>query len=196
MIDYIIENINEYARPFLEKNVSKERLLKTEKLKHESDILRSLTVEYALNKLLKRHFINMDTPVSIDYDQYGKPFLNNIPGIPLPIYISLSHSGDYAVAMISDVPCGIDIEKTTRDLKKISKRFFCKDEIETVKTEADLTKIWTLKESIMKADGKGLSLGMNSFSVANTICRVNDMCYECHTVDSPEGYAISYVIAK
>lgn len=192
MTEYIVENINNYEKDFLLKNVSKARVEKALKCRQEGDIMRSLLVEYALNKLIKSFFPSENTPVELEYDEHGKPSLKH--ALNGCIHISLSHSGDYVAAMISDMPCGIDIEKTDRKIQKISQRFFTADELKTISEDADYLKIWTLKECIAKAVGKGLSLGIDSYSVAGKVCTIDGVSYECHTVEAPEGYALSYVV--
>lgn len=192
MIDYIIENINKYDADFLKQNVSNERIEKSNRYKHEDDRLRSLLVEYVLNRLIKKHFPDVFVPVNITYDSYGKPSVDikSHSGV----HISLSHSGEYVAAMIADSPCGIDIEKTNRSINKIATRYFTADELDSIKTDTDYFHIWTLKESIMKATGKGLVLGMDSYSVAGKTCTIKGITYECHALDAPDGYALSYVI--
>lgn len=192
---YIVENINNYTYDFLASKVTKDRIEKASKYRYDVDKMRSLTVEYALNKLIKSEFPDIILPVMLTYDTFGKPSLtNNISNSE--IYISLSHAGDYAVAMICDKPCGIDIESTDRNIEKIAKRFFSKEELESITCDDDYFKIWTCKESILKATGKGLAMGIDTFSINNNKCVVNNNTYLCKQIMSPDGYVISYAVLE
>lgn len=186
MFDYCVLNINDYDKTFLEENVSENRIEKSRKYRFIEDTMRSLCAEYALNVLIKKNCPDYRTPVVIFYDENGKPFIDE------NIEISLSHSGDFVAAMICDKTCGIDIEKDSRDLSKIAKRFFTKEEYDD--TTYSMLDIWTRKESILKATGKGLILGMDTFSVLGEMCSVQDRVYKLSTIETAEGYSLSYAI--
>ena len=68
----------------------------------------------AVRLLLKFMFKDNNT---ILYDDKGKPFLKN-----KNISISISHSDDLAVVMISQKNAGIDVEPITRSIQKIALR--------------------------------------------------------------------------
>lgn len=88
------------------------------------------------------------------------------------LHFNLSHSGTKVLCVISDVPCGCDIEGHKKDCLEIAHRFFFEgeyDEIMSKETEEEKQKcfyrMWTLKESFMKATGLGFSLPLNKFSI-------------------------------
>jgi len=102
--------------------------------------------------------------------QWGKPFLPDHPNL----HFSLSHSGKWAMCALGNRPLGCDVEATGRGNEKLSKRFFHPEEQQVLAALApdtrpewqrEFARIWTRKESWLKADGHGLSLGMESFSV-------------------------------
>ena len=72
-------------------------------------------------------------------DKRGKPYFEGNP-----FFISLSHSGDYAVCAISDSPVGVDIEKEKTLTENFKKRF-APDILE-----------WTKKEAKGKLTGVGV----------------------------------------
>ncbi|NLD48108.1 MAG: 4'-phosphopantetheinyl transferase superfamily protein [Clostridiaceae bacterium] len=99
-------------------------------------------------------------------NEYGKPYLEGADNF----HYNLSHSGEYVVCAVSDKPVGIDIERI-KDMKfDIAERFFSKEETQSllsIDEEYRLERFfdfWTLKESYIKADGKGLSIPLDSFS--------------------------------
>ena len=62
------------------------------------------------------------------YDDFGKPYLKGIDR-----QISVSHSGPWASAMISDQSCGVDIQVYTHTVERIANRFLSEEEIKQLK---------------------------------------------------------------
>jgi 4'-phosphopantetheinyl transferase len=101
------------------------------------------------------------------YNEYGKPFLLE----PSGFHFNMSHSGDWVVCGTDTKPVGIDVEFIKYVELDIAKRFFSTEEYDDLihkdKTEEILKYfyiLWTLKESYIKAAGKGLSIPLDSFS--------------------------------
>ena len=127
----------------------------------------------ALRLLLGRALNKAPTDVSIMADPHGKPFCSDSDSITF----NLSHSQEYCtIALCKNRPLqlGIDIE-VHRDIDEdaISKRYFSEQE-QTLVTQCDTPthkrqlffNIWSRKESIVKAHGKGIGLGLQGFSVS------------------------------
>lgn len=97
---------------------------------------------------------------------YGKPYLENSN-----IYFNNSHSGDFIMSGISDCELGVDVEKIKKIDIDVAKRFFNKHEYSIIKKgNSDEQKnkffdFWTLKESFIKADGRGMSIPLKSFQI-------------------------------
>ncbi|MEO8002383.1 MAG: 4'-phosphopantetheinyl transferase superfamily protein [Arenimonas sp.] len=87
----------------------------------------------------------------------------NQDGLP-ELFCSISHSGEWVTASVSETPVGIDIETfdRQRDFIAIARHVFSRDEVfQLEKCDAqELKKAfylhWTLKESIAKQYGAGL----------------------------------------
>ena len=136
-------------------------------LKHVKDKNRSLGAGIALDHALETYGLK-EKSVEYEFGEWGKPTLKYQPGI----HFSLSHSGDYAICSIGDKPMGNDIELIKEDRLKVADRFFAKEELDwmyAAQDEAEVTermfRIWTMKESFLKATGKGISLPLNEFAV-------------------------------
>ncbi len=107
------------------------------------------------------------------YNSYGKPYIKEYP----EKNFNISHSGCWVVGAVSDMPIGIDIEciKEMDSFKDIARRFFSSDEYEFLlkqpmeKSLQIFYEIWTKKESLIKAVGKGLSIPLDSFAVPFTV---------------------------
>ncbi|OGV18846.1 MAG: hypothetical protein A2X47_13975 [Lentisphaerae bacterium GWF2_38_69] len=103
---------------------------------------------------------------SFDIDAYGKPFLTNRNDI----HFNLSHSGEIVCCIVDNYPVGIDVENINSIDLNIASNFFSKKECSDLfnlpnKDQINyFYKLWTLKESYIKAEGKGLSIPLNSFS--------------------------------
>ena len=200
---YRFLNINELNIEDISGRVSKERLNRAEKFKNEIDKKRSIAVEYLLNEMLDELYDGI-TPVELLYDKNGKPHIyedaseGGLEGTDL-VQFSLSHSGDYVACIISDVPCGIDIERHSerRDYEKIAKRICTDRELVNITNREDFYQLWTLKESVMKAVGLGLALDMRKIEIERVNERYEIMTeeekYIGHVLKAPDGYSLSYV---
>ena len=68
-------------------------------------------------------------------------------------YLSLSHTDGYVAAAVSDLPVGIDIERTNRKLAKgLYERIVCGNEkaLYTAPDNTQLLQLWTAKEAVFK----------------------------------------------
>ena len=80
----------------------------------------------------------------------GKPCFANSP-----LHFSLSHSGNLAAALISDKPCGVDVEQVRPEVaERLRER--CLSDVERAQG-CDFFEIWTKKECIAKLDGRGMA---------------------------------------
>ena len=96
-------------------------------------------------------------PVEIVTDKSGKPELADVP-----LRFSLSHSGDRCACAVYDRAIGVDIQKRAAADVRILERRFTPREREYVLNSADreaaFTRVWTMKESYVKAHGAGIPL--------------------------------------
>lgn len=95
--------------------------------------------------------------------------------------VNFSHSGQYVMcaAVIGNadtagegIRVGCDIEKIGPLRENVAGRFFCPEEYNTIlsgETEGEKTELfyryWVLKESFMKATGKGMALPVDAFCI-------------------------------
>lgn len=138
---------------------------KTEKFKFWEDRQRSLIGELMVRKFYEEklglaHF-------EFELNEQDKPFLKDHK----EEHFNISHSGAFVVVAFSDQNVGVDVEIIGKDRRKVAERFFTVREIEQMHarpTEKDrihfFYQLWTLKESYMKAIGKGMTMSLSSFS--------------------------------
>ena len=96
----------------------------------------------------------------------GKPYLTGGGR-----QFSLAHSGGYALLAVSDGEIGADIEAPGVCRDDAARRAFTADELEWMRADPDkrFFELWTAKESLVKLDGRGLSLGLQSFSALELV---------------------------
>jgi 4'-phosphopantetheinyl transferase len=103
--------------------------------------------------------------------QWGKPELQDNQGI----FFNLSHAQGLTVLAVADFPgIGIDIEKILPIDSKVGLAESCfsalefqqMEQIPMEKWEPIFYDYWTRKESVVKAQGKGLFTSLQSFSVS------------------------------
>lgn len=151
----------------LEKMISAERREKIKKYYFNQDKKRSLIAELLLRYSLKIRFDISQSEIQFIKNSFGKPMIKNSE----QIHFNLSHSGDWVVCGVNyDYTVGIDVEIIKENNLDIAKTFFTNQEYNYIlkqpkkKMNEYFYKIWTLKESYVKAEGKGLNIPLNSFS--------------------------------
>jgi len=96
----------------------------------------------------------------LSYNPWGKPCWECGD-----LCFSLSHSGDYALLATDETEVGTDIEKNAPVEEAVAARVFTGEELAWMgESEARFYALWTMKESVMKLDGRGFSLPPESFS--------------------------------
>jgi 4'-phosphopantetheinyl transferase len=99
--------------------------------------------------------------------EYGKPFLQNNRNF----FYNISHSGEWVVCAFANSAVGIDVEKMASVDLHLAQRILTPAEYEAFLTKSSSEQqlyfysLWTLKESFIKAVGKGLSIPLDSFAI-------------------------------
>jgi 4'-phosphopantetheinyl transferase len=98
------------------------------------------------------------------YNQYGRPFLD------YPLDFNISHSGECVVcAVATEGKVGVDVEQIRMvPLEDFSTCFSAREWSEingAPETRTKFFQMWTIKESVMKADGGGLSIPFMDVSI-------------------------------
>lgn len=118
----------------------------------------SLGAGLALDVLLREYGLREKSMAYFE-GPHGKPGLSHDPGI----CFNLSHAGDYAVCATGPSDLGIDIEPVGIYDPAVAVRCLSEKELFHMELlpEPDrglyFTRLWTLKESLLKASGTGLT---------------------------------------
>jgi phosphopantetheinyl transferase len=87
------------------------------------------------------------TDFDLYYDEFGKPHLKDGK------HISISHSNDFSVIVLSDENIGADLEILKDKTLKLAPRFMNVSHLENLTTDEQLKKatvVWGIKESVFK----------------------------------------------
>lgn len=143
-------NMDYFARYF------PQRLEQAQRFRHGEDRLRSLSLAVLLHEVLGLEESQLTILPG------GKPVA--------PAFnreFNISHSGGYGVLAVSNRQVGVDIEICSPRHIAVAKKVFTPEEQEWMQEDPALrfTQLWTMKEAVTKALGKGLALPLQSFSV-------------------------------
>jgi 4'-phosphopantetheinyl transferase len=147
--------------------LAEEELARAQRYRFEADQRRSIVSRASLRQLIGRYTDSEPRSLRFITGEHGKPAVAGGG-----IHFNASHSGDLVVlAFARETPVGVDVEhiRPMPDALNIARRFFSPDEtarLEAATTvEEEFFTIWTAKEAVVKGIGKGLSAGLDSFTV-------------------------------
>jgi len=134
------------------------------------------------------HYLSKpDQEINLVFGTKGKPHIGNLADV----HYNISHSGHYVVCAVAPSEIGIDVERIRKVNLRIAERFFSPSEIndlmacdEENRMQYFIT-LWTIKESYLKAIGRGLTQHLNSF----TIVKNGDAYLLTGNIEA-EGYGI------
>ena len=165
---YISKTDELYDPDFYENSfhsVSASRQEKICRTRFKKNKILSLASELLLKNALNDIGIKSYT---VAYGERGKPFLKEYPNV----HFNLSHSEERVFCALSEKEVGCDVEMVSEIDLAVGLRFFCDYEYQAIienESQKDrfdaFYRIWTLKESIIKATGLGMALPLNSFCV-------------------------------
>ena len=158
-----ISSLDDESFERLLKCVKEYRREKIDKLSLKKSKYLSLAVELLIRKACEDFGISY-LDEEITFNENGKPSFKNSS-----YHFNTSHSGNYALCVISDVEVGCDIEEIKEYKEKIADRYFASKEKQYLEVSPNKDELfyrfWTLKESYMKCIGKGFTKPMNSFEL-------------------------------
>ena len=147
----ISETFDELFQSVALKDVS---LARVESMKSESHQRGFLAVR---RLLMEAGYSDFD----LYYDEFGKPHLGNGK------HISISHSHDFSVIVLSDVNVGADLEILKEKTLKLAPRYMDVSHLENLSKSDELIKatvVWGIKESVFKIKNEiGISFKDNIF---------------------------------
>ena len=159
-------------------------------------------IAYSALYVISKQVYGFSEKLTLKKNQYGKPFFSEIPNY----HFNISHSKNWVVLATSFTEVGIDVEyKEPFEYCEVVNSFFSEREKEffrnvpITQNKDCFYKLWTLKESYIKAVGRGMSLALDSFSVevwSNPISISNGLNSELKNIDFAEDYSLSVCFQK
>ncbi len=128
--------------------------------------------------------------LTVESGENGKPHIKECP-----VYISISHSGSFAMAAASLRPVGADIERLRPLRPEVARRFCSGEELAYLLSDEALYErraaaLWTMKEAYGKMTGAGVFAPGGfaaSFSGGEPVTDYG--AYAFYFPQPPEGYA-------
>lgn len=131
---------------------------------------RYIAAQTILRHLLSRYSGIAPGEIAFVRGPQGKPYLSGSD-----LQFNITHSHDLLLAAVTrDREVGVDVERIRpeRPILSLARRYYTPAEIEGLQALSDTERaaaffrLWTLKESFLKARGTGLSGGLNTFEYA------------------------------
>jgi len=190
--------------------LSADECARADRFVFESDRIRFIASHGGLRLKLAAYCATRPETLMFGVGSHGKPFLLEPP---IPIQFNLSHSGTRAALVVTlNMRCGIDIEKVRPEVsdQAIAERFFCARENDWLQSLPEdqriqgFFRLWSVKESILKADGKGLSIPLADVDTSNVLARTSSnvslpdggrmLSFWVGELHAPEGYTAALAV--
>lgn len=129
--------------------------------------------------------------VSLLDEEHGRPHLDPAHGAALDF--NWSHSGGHAlIAVARGVWPGVDVERRRPQSRALplARRFFDGDEADTLAAlpaearDLAFLELWTAKEAVLKAHGRGIGYGLQRLRIVNTDARLRLLWFDGEDVDA------------
>lgn len=162
---YIDDDINALDMTAARAAVGLERWQYSMRYRQEQDRRLCLSAFMLLQRALRLEFGIDDVPPFV-YGPNGKPSLDGYPDI----HFNLSHCRVAAACVVSTSPVGIDVESIDRYDVELIPYTMNDDEhrliVNSVYPDIAFVRLWTMKESLLKCTGQGISDDIKSILTA------------------------------
>ncbi|TWD33671.1 4'-phosphopantetheinyl transferase [Vibrio crassostreae] len=161
----------------LKKRLTADEIAKVERYRMPSSQIQALYVRNYLRKVLSSYSDLMPEAWRFEYGEKGKPSLVAEQQLKTGLNFNISHSKEHLLVAVCQregkrVQLGVDIEhaRSSTNIDSIMKHYFSDKELaDLLKLSKELQRerffdLWALKESYIKATGRGLATSLRSFS--------------------------------
>jgi len=147
--------------------VSKEKQVRIMKFLKDIDKYRTLLADILIRQFIIKTININNRDIEFLTNRYNKPFLKNNDALQF----NISHAGNWIFLAVDSKEIGVDIEFIRPIDYSVINMVFSEKEKEYFQKLPDriklstFYKIWTYKESFIKASGEGLSKDMKNYSL-------------------------------
>ncbi len=151
---------------FLLPIISERKRCRIARFVRKEDALRGLFGEWLVRSVAAEKCGRKPEELEIDIGEHGKPYFCNCS----ELHFNLSHAGAWVLAAFAGVPVGVDVEIIRPMDLNVATIVFSEQErsiLSALTPEKQLSyfyRLWTLKESLVKALGKGFLYDLREFS--------------------------------
>ena len=173
--------------------VSEQRRTYALRYRKESDQRLSVAAWLLLQQALRDEF-GIEEPPVFHYTETGKPLLCGHDDI----HFNLSHCDNAVACAVGRNPVGIDVESIDRYSPELLPVTMSETEQQQIlaapRPEVAFIRLWTMKESLLKCTGEGLSdhlptlLADTSFYRFQTLTTPHCICTLCETIKGKNQY--------
>lgn len=183
--------------------LSKDERKRAERFRFLDNKQQFIAARSGLRQILSLYLPVSKEEITFTYNQYKKPSL--LHPSQSHIQFNLAHSGFKAVYAITlDHEVGIDIEKINLVYNDaIAERFFSNQEkidlsrLTPEERRTGFYQLWSRKEALLKAIGKGLAIPLSSFTVSLSqeleIISLENQTWSLLSFTTEKGYASALV---
>ncbi|MEZ8610955.1 4'-phosphopantetheinyl transferase superfamily protein [Vibrio sp. 10N.222.51.C8] len=165
------------SKSHLKQTLTADEIAKVERYRVPSSQVQALYVRNYLRKVLSSYSDLMPEAWRFEYGEKGKPSLVAEQQLKTGLNFNISHSKEHLLVAVCQregkrVQLGVDIEhaRSSTNIDSIVKHYFSDKELaDLLKLSKELQRerffdLWALKESYIKATGRGLATSLRSFS--------------------------------
>ena len=154
--------------------------------KQESRQMESALAYIELSRALALRGLQ-DIKPRFEYNEHGKPFLPTYPNL----HFSISHCSQAVGCILSEMPCGLDIERVRRASPSLISKTMNQGEVKQIYSsshpEVEFIRLWTRKEAVFKLLGTGITDDMQDILLRAEALHIHIIS----TVNPARGYVLS-----
>lgn len=154
--------------------------------KQESRQMESALAYIELSRALALRGLQ-DIKPRFEYNEHGKPFLPLYPNLQF----SISHCSQAVGCVLSEMPCGLDIERVRRASPSLISKTMNQGEVKQIYSsshpDVEFIRLWTRKEAVFKLLGTGITDDMQDILLRAEALHIHIIS----TVNPARGYVLS-----
>lgn len=163
----INDNLHDFDLEAAMSALSQQRIDKLSQYKSETERCASAAGYLLLRECLQKKYGICEAPI-MEYGDYGKPRISGHENI----HFNISHCRCAVICAVSDTPIGVDIESVDRYAPRLAQYTMNNEELQLIQSAqnpaTEFTRLWTMKEALLKMTGRGITKNMKDVLVNNT----------------------------